>query len=302
MKITLFGLTVSSSWGNGHATPYRALLRALHRRGHEIFFFEKDVEYYALRRDFTSFGYCHLRLYEAWDTVRSEALECAAESDVVIVGSFCPEGARIADEVLNLAHPLKVYYDLDTPVTLAKLERDELDHLRQDQISCFDLYLSFTGGRVLGILEQELGAQMVRPLYGCVDPDVYVRTPTAEDFRCQFSYMGTYSADRQHLLDELFLGPARSCPQEKFILAGTLYPWSWQWPANVHRFDHIAPHNHASFYSSSRLTLNITRSEMARYGYCPSGRFFEAAACGTPIVSDWWEGLETFFDRDEIFV
>jgi spore maturation protein CgeB len=302
LKITLFGLTISSSWGNGHATPYRALLKALHRRGHEIVFFEKDVEYYALRRDFDSCDYCDLRLYDAWDTMRSAALACAAESDVVIIGSFCPEGARIADEVLPLAHPLKVYYDLDTPVTLANLERDELEHLRRDQISCFDLYLSFTGGRVLEILEQEWGAQIARPLYGCVDPDVYVRTDVSEDFRCLFSYMGTYSADRQPMLEQLFLVPARTFPQEKFILAGALYPWSWQWPANVRRFDHIAPNDHPAFYSSSRLTLNITRAEMARYGYCPSGRFFEAAACGTAIVSDCWEGLETFFDRDQIFV
>ena len=302
MKITLFGLTISSSWGNGHATPYRALLRALHRRGHEVVFFEKDVEYYALRRDFTSCQYCDLRLYEAWDTARSDALACAAESDAVIVGSFCPEGARVSDEVLSLQRPLKVYYDLDTPVTLARLERAELEHLRRDQISCFDLYLSFTGGRVLSILEQEWGAQMARPLYGCVDPDAYVRTEPSDDFRCDLSYMGTYSPDRQHLLDELFLAPARSLPDKSFILAGTLYPWSWQWPGNVRRFDHIAPRDHAALYSSSRLTLNITRAEMARYGYCPSGRFFEAAACGTPIVTDWWEGLETFFERDQLIV
>jgi spore maturation protein CgeB len=222
LKITLFGLTISSSWGNGHATPYRALLRALHRGGHEVVFFEKDVEYYALRRDFTSCEYCDLCLYESWDTVRSAALACAGESDVVIVGSFCPEGARISDEVLPLDHPLKVYYDLDTPVTLAKLERDELEHLRRDQISCFDLYLSFTGGRVLSILEQEWGAQMARPLYGCVDPDAYMRTAVSDAFRCDLSYMGTYSPDRQHLLDELFLAPARSLPQKNFILAGTL--------------------------------------------------------------------------------
>ena len=302
MKITLFGLTISSSWGNGHATPYRALLRALHRSGHEVVFFEKDVEYYALRRDFTSCEYCDLRLYEGWDTARSAALACAAESDVVIIGSFCPEGARISDEVLSLDHPLKVYYDLDTPVTLARLERDELEHLRRDQISCFDLYLSFTGGRVLSILEQEWGAQMARPLYGCVDPDAYVRTQLSDEFRCDLSYMGTYSPDRQHLLDELFLAPARALWERSFILAGTLYPWSWQWPPNVRRFDHIAPSDHAALYSSSRLTLNITRAEMARYGYCPSGRFFEAAACGTPVVTDCWEGLETFFDRDQLLV
>jgi spore maturation protein CgeB len=303
LKITFFGLTISSSWGNGHATPYRAILKALHRRGHELTFFEKDVEYYAYRRDFTACDYCDLRLYEDWETVRSAALASAAESDVVIVGSYCPEGARIADEVLELQRPLRVYYDLDTPVTLSKLEREEFDHLRSDQIPCFDLYLSFTGGRTLTILEQQWGARLARPLYGCVDPDICVPAPTREDFRCRLSYMGTYSPDRQHKLDDLFLAPARALPQEKFILAGSLYPWHWQWPANVQRHDHVAPGDHAAFYSSSRLTLNITRTEMALYGYCPSGRFFEAAACGTPIVTDWWEGLETFFqDGEEIFV
>lgn len=303
MKITLFGLTISSSWGNGHATPYRAILKALHRRGHQVAFFEKDVEYYALRRDFTSCDFCDLRLYEEWDTVRSAALATAAESDVVIVASFCPEGARIADEVLELKRPLRVYYDLDTPVTLTKLAGQELEYLRRDQIPCFDLYLSFTGGRVLRVLQQELGARMVRPLYGCVDQEVYFRTPPRTEFRCDLSYMGTYSADRQHKLEDLFLAPARSLPGNEFVLAGSLYPWHWQWPANVRRFDHIAPGDHPVFYSSSRLTLNITRAEMARYGYCPSGRFFEAAACGTPIVTDSWDGLETFFkDREEVFV
>ena len=303
LKITLFGLTISSSWGNGHATPYRAILKALHRSGHRVVFFEKDVEYYALRRDFSSSEYCELRLYEDWETVRSSALACAAESDVVVVASFCPEGARIADEVLCLEHPLRVYYDLDTPVTLAMLEREELDHLRRDQIPCFDLYLSFTGGEVLTILEEQMGAQMARPLYGCVDPDVYMRTPAREDFRCLLSYMGTYSHDRQRQLDQLFLTPARTLSNKTFILAGSLYPWSWQWPANVRRFDHVMPAEHPAFYSSSRLTLNITRAEMARYGYCPSGRFFEAAACGTPIVTDRWLGLDTFFrDREEIFI
>ena len=303
MKITLFGLTISSSWGNGHATPYRAILKALHRLGHTVHFFEKDVEYYALRRDFTSCDYCHLHLYEDWETIRSSALAAARESDVVIVASFCPEGARIADELLELEHPARVYYDLDTPVTLSRMEGDELDYLRRDQIPCFDLYLSFTGGEVLCRLEQEFGAQIARPLYGCVDPEVYRQMPAREDFRSHLSYMGTYSADRQHKMEELFLAPARSLPGCEFVLAGSMYPWHWQWPANVRRFDHISPGQHPAFYSSSRLTLNITRAEMARYGYCPSGRFFEAAACGTPMVSDWWEGLETFFrNQEEIFI
>ncbi len=302
LKLTIFGLTISSSWGNGHATPYRAILRAL-GESHQIVFYEKDVEYYARRRDLAACDYCQLILYSDFDDVRTRALRDAAESDVVICASYCPRGARIADEVLELARPLRVFYDLDTPITLSNLAQGDLDYLRRDQIPAFDLYLSFTGGRILEELERDWGARLARPLYGCVDPDVHARVSARPEYQCTLSYMGTYAADRQHKLDALFLEPARGLPQEQFVLAGSLYPRQWEWPANVRRFEHVAPDRHAALYSSSRVTLNLTRDGMARTGYCPSGRFFEAAACETPIVTDAWEGLQTFFrDGEEIFV
>ncbi len=301
LKITLFGLTLSSSWGNGHATPYRAILRALHRQGHCITFFERDVPYYAARRDFSKCDHTNLVLYGSWDEVRRQAMHCAGDSDAVIVGSYCPEGARIAEDALSLSRPLRVYYDLDTPITLAGLDAGKAEHLRAAQIPEFDLYLSFTGGSILEQLEQRWRAQMARPLYGCVDPEVHARVARKPEYECDLSYMGTYAADRQQKLDLLFLEPSRRRKGIKFVLAGSLYPWQWQWGENVRRFEHIAPQEHPTFYSSSRLTLNITRAGMAKYGYCPSGRLFEAAACGTPLVSDWWEGIESFFGRDEIF-
>ncbi len=303
MKITVFGLTISSSWGNGHATPYRALIRALDRLGHSIHFFEKDVPYYSSRRDFDSCNYCELTLYPDWATIREKALSTAADSDVVITASFLPEGQRINDEILDLPRPLHVFYDLDTPVTLNHLRQGEVEYLGWNQISAFDLILSFTGGKAITELEQEYGARMVRPLYGCVDPDDYRRTETATNFNCDLSYMGTYSADRQAKLDELLLEPSRRQPEKQFLLAGSLYPWQWHWPENVRRIEHIAPADHARFYSSSRITLNITRGEMAANGWCPSGRFFEAAACGTPLITDAWAGLDSFFNlRTEIRV
>ena len=295
MKFTIFGLTISSAWGNGHATPYRGLLRALHRRGHDIDFFEKDVPYYARHRDFSSCDFCNLVLYSNWDEIRDRALRAAGESDVVMAASYCPEGARINDEVLKLCGPLRVFYDLDTPVTLEQLANGDVEYLRADQISGFDLYLSFTGGKVLDKLEQHWGAQCVRTLHGSVDPEVHARTQPIADFACDLSYMGTYAADRQPNLEALFLEPARRSPEREFVLAGSLYPWDWSWPANVRRFDHVAPENHAALFSSSRCSLNITRQQMAQNGYCPSGRFFEAAACGTPILTDWWDGLDAFF-------
>ncbi len=301
MKITIFGLTISSSWGNGHATPYRALLRALHRLGHRVRFYEKDVPYYARHRDFQSLSYCDLVLYSDWDTMRHEALTHAAESDVVMVASYCPEGERISEEIFALTQPLKVFYDLDTPVTFAKFAAEgRTEYLRPQQIPNFDLVLSFTGGKALERLEREYGARMARPLYGCVDADEYRRVAGVPELTCDLSYMGTYAADRQQKLDDLFLEPARRSAEMKFLLAGTLYPYGWQWPANVHRMDHVSPSLHPALYSSSRATLNITRKDMADSGYCPSGRFFEAAACGCPILTDTWEGLDSFFSSDEI--
>jgi spore maturation protein CgeB len=296
VNITVFGLTLSSSWGNGHATPYRAIIRALDRLGHQVHFFEKDVPYYRSRRDFDSCDYCRLILYSEWADIRDQALTAAADSDVAITASFLPEGRRINDEILDLGGPLRVFYDLDTPVTLNALHQGQVEYLDAGQIPAFDLVLSFTGGKALTTLEDEYRTRMVRPLYGCVDPDDYCRVAPVPKFQCDLSYMGTYSPDRQAKVDALLLEPSRRHPETSFLLAGSLYPWNWQWPENVRRVEHVAPAEHSSFYSSSRLTLNITRGEMAANGWCPSGRFFEAAACGTPLITDAWDGLDAFFE------
>jgi len=295
LKFTIFGLTLSSSWGNGHATPYRAILKALHRRGHQVTFYEKDVPFYALRRDLEHCDFCDLVLYRNWDEIRGRALRELSGADVVLNASYCPEGARIIGDVLKVSGPLHVFYDLDTPITLGALENGEVEYLRREQIPEFALYLSFTGGTILTELETKWNAQAARPLYGCVDPEAHAAVEQREEFKCLFSYMGTYAADRQEKLDALFLEPVQRLSHDQFVLAGSLYPRQWRWPANVRRFEHIAPADHPALYSSSRATLNITRGGMARTGYCPSGRLFEAAACGTPIVSDYFEGLEKFF-------
>jgi spore maturation protein CgeB len=296
LKITLFGLTLSSSWGNGHATPYRAILRALHRLGHRVTFYERDVPYYAKHRDFSECTYCDLKLYSSWDEIRDQALAEAAESDIVITASYVPEGALIADALLSLDGPLRVFYDLDTPITLSRLLDGDLDYLQARQLSGFDLVLSWTGGEALVALERDFGVKLARPLFGCVDPDVYRPVEAQPELRCELSYMGTYAPDRQAKLESMFLQPARMRPASGFLLAGPLYPPEWHWPSNVRRFEHVAWADHPALYSSSRVTLNLTREGMAASGYCPSGRFFEAAACGAPIVTDWFDGLDSFFE------
>lgn len=296
MKITFFGLTLSSSWGNGHATPLRAIVRALARLGHQVTFFEKDVSYYAQHRDLASPDFCTLRFYDDWLHVGRHALAAARESDVIVTTSFLPDGAAVLDELLPAAGPLRVYYDLDAPVTLSRWERGEaVDYITPEQLPAFDLVLSFTGGRTLTKLDR-YGVQQRAAIYGCVDPDVHFRTKTRQRFASEFSYMGTYSPDRQQKLDTLFFDAARQLSDRKFLVVGSLFPEGLDWPQNVWYQPHLAPGDHPAFYSSSRATLNITRGEMAAYGHCPSGRLFEAAACGTPLITDHFPGLEEFFD------
>ena len=296
MQILFFGLTISSSWGNGHATPYRALIRALHDLNVEVVFYERDVPYYARHRDFSSHEDCELILYKDWETVRAIALRQARASDIVLTASYLPEGARISEELLGLEAPLHVFYDLDTPITLSRMQHGSIDYLRADLIPQFDLYLSFTGGAILRTLEQDFGARCTVPLYGCVDPDLYVRVERQQRFACDLSFMGTYAPDREEGIRELFLTAAERLPHQSFLLAGSMYPTTWAWPSGMTRVEHVAPSDHPALYSSSRATLNLTRREMARAGYCPSGRFFEASACGTPLLTDTWEGLDSFFD------
>ncbi len=297
MKIVIFGLTISSSWGNGHATLWRGLCSALAERGHEIVFFERDVPYYAANRDLTRLPYGELVLYPNWPTVQPLARRELADAQVAIVTSYCPDAVAAADSLASNPKLLRVFYDLDTPVTLARLHAGErVDYIGPEGLKAYDLVLSFTGGRALTALREELGAVEVLPLYGSVDPAVHGPTTPREAFAGDLSYLGTYAADRQPALERFLVEPAIRLPHRRFVIGGALYPNSFPWQANIYFTKHLPPADHAAFYCSSRLTLNITRQAMAESGFCPSGRLFEAAACGAAILSDAWEGLETFFE------
>ena len=296
MKIVVFGLSITSAWGNGHATTFRALFDALHRRGHDITFYEKDVEWYASNRDLPESPYCKLRLYESWADIVAEARRELAGADVGIVGSYFPDGIRAIDELLDSRANVKAFYDIDTPVTIAGLRQNgKTEYLHARQIRGFDVYFSFTGGPMLQEIESDLGARAAVPLYCSFDPREYRRFGVNKRFACDLSYMGTYAPDRQAKLEELLVRPAEQLPKMKFIVAGPQYPKEIRWPKNVRRSVHLNPRWHARFYSSARLTLNVTRREMVIAGYSPSVRLFEAAACGATIVSDNWPGLDSFF-------
>ncbi len=304
MRFVIFGLTVSSSWGNGHATIWRGLCKALARKAHSVTFFEKDVPYYRKHRDLPTAADFDLQIYSSWADIKHRARKTLDDSDCAIVTSYCPD-ARVASDMVLDSKTCKVFYDLDTPVTLNDLGRKgKVDYVPEYGLGPFDLVLSYTGGKALEELSRQLGARHVAPLYGSVDPDAHYRVTERESRFCaDLSYLGTYAADRQPQLEEYFLKPARLLPQRKFCLAGALYPADFPWSSNVFFLRHLSPPEHPAFYSSSTLTLNVTRQAMANMGYCPSGRLFEAAACGTPIVSDWWEGLDEFFrPQEEILI
>ena len=297
MKLVIFGLTISSSWGNGHATLWRALCRALAARGHRVVFFERDVPYYAAHRDRLYPEGCDLRLYGEWGTVVREAERTLRDADAAMVTSYCPDGAAASALVLASPARAKVFYDLDTPVTLERLARGEqVTYLPAEGLGNFDLVLSYTGGRALDDLRAALHARTVAPLYGSVDPEAHHPVAPHPAFNADLSYIGTYADDRQAALEELLLKPARRRRDLRFVIAGSQYPHDFPWEPNIFYVSHLPPADHPSFYCSSALTLNITRGPMATMGYCPSGRLFEAAACGTPILSDWWEGLDAFFE------
>jgi spore maturation protein CgeB len=297
LKIVILGLSITSSWGNGHATTYRGLVRELARRGHDLLFLERDVPWYASNRDLPNPPYGRTELYasleELWDRFAGEV----GDADFVMVGSYVPEGVAVGEWATATARGATAFYDIDTPVTLAKLERGDLEYLSPELISRYGAYLSFSGGPILRRIEQQYGSPMARPLYCSFDPELYF--PEAQKPAWDLGYMGTYSDDRQPPLEQLLLEPARRWPEGRFAVAGPQYPPSIAWPANTERIEHLPPAEHRAFYNQQRFTLNITRADMIRAGYSPSVRLFEAAACATPIISDYWEGLDSFFHIGE---
>lgn len=294
MKIVILGLSITSSWGNGHATTYRGLVRELVKRGHDLLFLERDVPWYAANRDLPNPPYGRTELYSSLADLNDRFRSEVREADLTIVGSFVPEGVKVGEWAIEHAGGIPAFYDIDTPVTMGKLERGDNEYLAPHLIPRYRLYLSFTGGPLLRCIETRYGSPMARVLYCSVDPDLYY--PEATGKNLDLGYLGTYSDDRQPPLEALMLDPARRWPEGRFLVAGPLYPETISWPANVQRIEHLPPAGHRAFYNGQRFTLNLTRAEMKAAGFSPSVRLFEAAACGTAIVSDEWCGLESVFE------
>ncbi|HEX8270570.1 MAG TPA: glycosyltransferase [Flavobacterium sp.] len=294
MKFVVIGLSVTSSWGNGHATTYRGLLKELSKLGHDVLFLEKDVPYYASNRDMPQPDFCSLRLYQTNEQLMQDYAAEVENADVVIVGSYVQQGVEVGKWITKTASGIKAFYDIDTPVTLAKLERGDFEYITPSLISKYDLYLSFSGGPILDHIERYYGSPAARALYCSVDPEAYY--PENKEKKWEIGYLGTFSTDRQPTV-ELLLNKVAPRSERRFVVAGPQYPQTIEWSQNVDRIEHLPPALHRDFYNSQKFTLNVTREDMIRAGYSPSVRLFEAAACGVPIISDYWDGLTSLFEE-----
>jgi spore maturation protein CgeB len=295
MKIVIYGLAITSSWGNGHATTYRSLCKALAQRGHAIHFVEKDAEWYRNNRDLPQPAFCTVHHYDHWSQSAHALLHLSHDADAIVVGSFFPDAIAATRALLERGYGPVLFYDIDTPITLSGLRtQGRTDYLEASDIPAYAAYLSFTGGPALLELERRFGSPCAVPLYCSVDAAAYKLVPPRNEFACDLSYLGTYASDRQPKLMRLLNETAARLPESSFIVAGAQYPKGVPWGSNVKRMIHLSPREHPSFYSSSRFTLNLTRDEMVDAGYSPSVRLFEASACGTPILSDSWPGLDQF--------
>jgi spore maturation protein CgeB len=293
LDIAIFGLSITSSWGNGHAVTYRALARALHERGHKVTFLERDVPWYRDNRDLSEAEYCQIELYDSLREVPKRFAQLVANANLVMIGSYVPDGERLAHWITSRARGITAFYDIDTPVTLAGLDSGETQYISAALIPRFDLYLSFTGGPLLNVIEQVYGSPRARALH-CSADLCSVAEPDMPS-RWALGYLGTYAPDRQPALEALLLETSRYLSDLEFVVAGPKYPDDVEWPANVARIAHLPPTRHQEFYANQRFTLNITRHNMRLAGFSPSVRLFEAAAAGVPILTDKWPGIEGFF-------
>jgi spore maturation protein CgeB len=292
LNIVIIGLSITSSWGNGHATTYRALAKALSTRGHSVSFLERDVPWYREHRDVKYADYCRIELYASLPELARQHAESVRHADLVILGSYVPDGIAIGEWLSGRAGGITAFYDIDTPVTLAGLEANQIDYVSPHLVPRFDLYLSFSGGPALGIVQDLYGSPLARPLYCSADLN---RCGATIPPKWSLGYLGTYSEDRQPGLERLLMEPAQYLRAHSFVVAGSKYPRALDWPANVTHLPHLPQDEHSEFYGSQLYALNVTRANMKVLGFSPSVRLFEAAACGTPVISDDWPGMETIF-------
>jgi spore maturation protein CgeB len=298
MNIAFFGSSLVSSYWNGAATYYRGLLKALASLGHAITFYEPDAYERQQHRDISDPAWARVVVYPATLESLQRCMDDAVRhADVLVKASGVGVlDAELETRVPELARPgmITIYWDVDAPATLDALERDTAHHLRR-MISHYDLVLTYGGGEPVVNAYRAFGARYCEPIYNALDPETHYPVGADPAFACNLSFLGNRLPDRETRVEEFFLRPARALPDMSFLLGGS----GWEpraMPANVRVLGHVGTGEHNAFFCSATATLNINRASMARYGFSPPTRIFEAAGAGACIITDSWAGIEQFLE------
>jgi len=300
MKIAFFGSSLVSAYWNGACTYYRGIVRALDARGHRVAFYEPDAFERQAHRDIDP-EWAQVVVYEPRDegAVR-QVVAGAADADVVVkasgVGVF---DAVLEEAVAELEGPeVRVFWDVDAPATLAAMEADAGNLLRQ-LIGRYDLVLTYGGGQPVIDRYAALGARACVPIYNALDPETHHPEPPRPDLACDLAFLGNRLPDREARVEEFFFRAVEALPQRSFLLGGNGWEDRVQGLANVRYLGHVAPGDHNALNRSALAVLNVSRESMAANGWSPATRVFEAAGAGACLISDEWEGVEDFLAPGE---
>jgi spore maturation protein CgeB len=301
IDIAFFGSSLVSAYWNGAATYYRGIIRALHRRGHRIIFYEPDAYGRQEHRDIPDPPWARVVVYEGEGTEGVErAIESARHADLLVkasgIGVF---DALLERAVLDVRRPdaTVAFWDVDAPATLDRVEQDPADPFRA-LIPRYDLVLTYGGGDPVVRAYRRLGARRCEPVYNALDPDTHHPVPADPRFEGDLAFLGNRLPDREERVTRFFLGAARSLPACRFVLGGS--GWGDKaLPENVRYVGHVYTRDHNAFNCTPRAVLNVNRESMARYGFSPPTRVFEAAGAGGCLITDAWEGIELFLEPDK---
>lgn len=296
LDLVIVGRSILSSHSNPMAELYRGLINELAHRGHRTTYLEPYDFAGIAHRDMLRSPYCEVWTYGDVDTLIDEYLPAIQSADLVLLASGVPETDRIAQWIAQEARGITIYYDTDLARTSANLAQstDCTFCLSAQTLGCFHLYLSTTGGPALAGLAENYGLHCARPLYESIDPFSYYRMDIEKSY--DLGFIGNFKEERQHKLEELLLGPARTTPNRQFVLAGGSYPEDQKWPQNLTYLEHLPGTNHVDFYNRQACTLIVGRKDRSVLGYTPSRSLLAAAACGVPVLTENWDGIEHFFE------
>jgi spore maturation protein CgeB len=300
LHIAFFGSSLVSAYWNGAATYYRGIVRALHGRGHQVTFYEPDAYSRQQHRDMADPVWARVVVYPATEEAVHASLREAAQADIVVKAS----GVGVFDElleaeVLKLQSPetMVVFWDVDAPATLDRIQQNPQDPFNA-LIPRYDLVLTYGGGEPVVQAYERAGAKQCVPIYNALDTATHFPVAPKQKFACDLAFLGNRLPDREARVEQFFLEPAASLPENSFIIGGS----GWgdkSMPPNVRYVGHVYTQEHNAFNCTPKAVLNISRESMARYGFSPATRVFEAAGAGACIITDYWEGIDFFFTPGE---